>query len=449
MTLIFSVPASVASNGKSFIGVNSDRLPNESQSLVRYARLPYNEPLELVARQLDLTGQTANEMLVGRPFDQWGIEMGVNEFGLTVAVSTVVSRFKKSKEQKPQGISGQEMARLALSFCATPSEALIAILNYQKEFGLANDPGIIDNGFTHGFSFLVGNQKEQWILEVAGSYWAKNEVKDFYASAGAFAIEEEIQELAEGAEEFARSRKWIKAKKKFNFAEVFGLRKVARQSKAAQRKKVLEEYWKGHNSPFDRKEGFELLQFRLPSGKKFHPGKVKLASPEQYATGKSNPWQTVNSMLVEFHPKTEQVVWFTGSSSPSVSIFKPFVVPGQNMGEGLIKEPGSLINESLWWKTEVFHRVVMTNYQACLQRMGAEREALQASFCEQVDQLLETTADPEAWNKLSQDCLRLHLKKVLEWNYDLKKNPPKSGQWSPFYRKYIEELTARCKPLIK
>ncbi len=448
MSLIFAVPASESSSGRSFLAINSDRLPNESQSLVRYVSLPFIEPLALTAQTLELDG-TANEMLIGRPYNQWGAEMGVNQHGLAITVSTVVTKFKSgNRGVASKGLTGQEMLRLCLSFCTTPAEAADRILHYQQQYGLTNDPGIIAYEYLHGYSFVLASATEMILLELANDQWVKKTLRSFHAIAGAFSVADQFDAVSQGAEELARSRKWLGKKRPFHFAEAFGLRKVMRQSKAEPRANLLHAYWAEHKQDFDRQKAFSLLQMHLPAANKFNPSKVKMASPEQFATGKSNPWQTVNSMVAEFQPDRLPIAWFTGTSSPSTSLFKPFVVPGGNMVEGLIKEPGSLINESLWWKAEVFHRVVMANYQNALLRFQHEQQALQLQFNEKADQGLHEKRTSDFWQNLSQECLRIHLKKVLEWNYDLKKNPLKGYQFSPFYKKYLEELTRKAKPLL-
>jgi dipeptidase len=81
--------------------------------------------------------------------------------------------------------------------------------------------------------------------------------------------------------------------------------------------------------------------------------------------------------------------WLTGTSGTCTSIFKPVYLAGAGLPE-LGPEPGSTDDgESLWWKHEQLHRAVSRDYATRMPLYRAERDALEAEFRREADNLYQ------------------------------------------------------------
>jgi len=84
-------------------GKNSDREPNEAQQIVRYLRTAReNGKVNTTYIQVDSPKQTF-EVILSKPFQMWGAEMGVNEHGVAIGNEAVFTKIK---------ITWSDMARM-------------------------------------------------------------------------------------------------------------------------------------------------------------------------------------------------------------------------------------------------------------------------------------------------------------------------------------------------
>ena len=98
---------------KSFIfGKNSDREPNEAQSIL-YIPAKINTDFTLRCTYLSIPQvKYTNAMIISKPFWMWGAEMGINEHGLVIGNEAVFSKINANKKCKV--LTGMDLIRLAL-----------------------------------------------------------------------------------------------------------------------------------------------------------------------------------------------------------------------------------------------------------------------------------------------------------------------------------------------
>ncbi len=119
-----ALPRHTAS-GNLIFGKNSDREPNEAQAIVRIpGGITDSTALRCTYIEIPQVERT-NEVILSKPFQMWGAEMGVNEHGLVIGNEAVFTKIKFAKSNN--GLTGMDMVRLALERCSTAKEALLTI----------------------------------------------------------------------------------------------------------------------------------------------------------------------------------------------------------------------------------------------------------------------------------------------------------------------------------
>ena len=88
--------------------------------------------------------------------------------------------------------------------------------------------------------------------------------------------------------------------------------------------------------------------------------------------------QSVGSRVSDLRG-TGALHWVTGTSAPCTSVFKPVFVADGLPEQGAIPGDG-FDGETLWWRHEVLHRALLTDYPAAMAEIGPERDALEAGF---------------------------------------------------------------------
>ncbi|HMV36270.1 MAG TPA: carcinine hydrolase/isopenicillin-N N-acyltransferase family protein, partial [Turneriella sp.] len=112
---------------------NSDREPNEAQSVVRYPRTRQKQKgLKTTFIQIPQVKETY-EVILSKPFQMWGAEMGVNEHGVAIGNEAVFTKITPPK--KNDGLTGMDMLRLALERSKSAAAALECITELLAEFG--------------------------------------------------------------------------------------------------------------------------------------------------------------------------------------------------------------------------------------------------------------------------------------------------------------------------
>jgi dipeptidase len=163
------------SNGKMLFGKNSDREPNEAQSIVRYpASRPKEKRLKVTHIEIPQSNETF-EIILSKPFQMWGAEMGANEHGLTIGNEAIFSKIKFAKLNK--GLTGMDMLRLALERTKSAETALELITSLVEEYGQDACAGYEDKNFYYFSSYIIADAKDAWLLETAGEQWAAKKLK--------------------------------------------------------------------------------------------------------------------------------------------------------------------------------------------------------------------------------------------------------------------------------
>ena len=347
---------------------NSDRDPNEAQILEVIPRQKHEEEsVRLTYVEFPQVGETY-AVILSRPWWIWGAEMGVNEFNLAIGNTAVFT-----KEKIPEkGILGMDMIRLALERTKTAREAMEFIINIIESYGQGGN-GSYEHKMIYSNSFIVADSKEAWVLETAGKNWVAKKIESVYSISNALTIEDDWDLASESVERLAK-------KSDFSFARYFSDWFYTHFAHGRDRRAFTYRKLKENEGEITLEYMMEIL--RSHSFEPYSPEKGSMKDICMHYGGLTRPSQTASSQISELG---KGMHWFTGTSLPCLSIFKPiFFETPLELGE----RPTNKYNpKSYWWRMERFHRVFQTNYREYIRKFSKQRDDLQREIIERARRL--------------------------------------------------------------
>lgn len=395
-------------SGNLILGKNSDREPLEAQAIIHLPRR-YSTEKEVQCTFISIPqAQETFEVILSKPFQMWGAEMGVNEFGLVIGNEAVFTNVKFNK--KEIGLTGMDLLRLALERCETAKEGLKLIVNLLGKYGQNACGGYQNKDFYYHNSFLIADPNQAFILETAGKSWAYRQVEALGSISNGLTIGEDYQEVH--WEKEPRTLQKLFAGKRESFRENFSdlLYTTAGKSKARQSCTLgfLEKKENLSVSDFFQ----ALRQHNLPE-REFEPGKASTGSICMHATGFTNPSDTTGSMVAELRKSQPSTIWLSGTSYPCLSLYLPFYMG--NEIDSKTFSPGPKPDESLWWKAKKVHQPILKNYRKLQPDYRKRLDELQVKWMETDRELIEKGASPEDFGQFSNFC-------VAQYHEFLKRN---------------------------
>lgn len=388
---IVAVPPTTA-DGAIWFGKNSDREPGEAQIIEHLPAQKFNSPtkLQCTYARLPQAAQT-NEIVISRPFWMWGAEMGANSHGVAIGNEAVFTRLPVPKV----GLTGMDLLRLALERAETACEALELITHLIAEIGQGGLCGYRNKGFRYHNSFIIADSQEAWVLETADRFWAAEKVRGVRTISNVLTIGKEFDLIADGAFEFARGQGWCKRANDFDFAKAFGNPLYRVISGGDARRACTYRRLMQSNGKVGRADLFSAL--RDHSGHKPEDGwrlQMPCAHASWLATRQAG--QTTGSMVSRMGADGS-LHWLTGTSSPCLSLFKPVALGGNLISTAPMAGEG-YDAESLFWRHERLHRLVLGDYARRRAMFEVERRELEARFLSLGNGLPPTAAEcQQAW----------------------------------------------------
>jgi dipeptidase len=398
---LVAVPSATA-DGAVWFGKNSDREPGEAQAVVHLPATVGAGRLQCTYVELAQASRT-NEVVLSQPFWMWGAEMGANEHGLAIGNEAVFTRLPVAR----RGLTGMDLVRLGLERTATARAALELITWLLKEVGQGGFCGYRKKQFRYHNAFLLADPQEAWVLETAGPFWVAERVRGVRTISNALSIGREFDLLGAGTYEHARQQGWCKTAAEFSFANCFGdpLYRIA--SGGRQRQACT-------HTALSRKAG-QLGLAEFLGALRDHAGQApedgwRMEMPCAHASWQPTrqAGQTTGSMISCLRPGGASMHWLTGTSSPCLSLFKPFVLGHGEIPTGV--RPGAGYDaESLFWRHERLHRRVLMDYDRLQAVTAGEREHLEQGWFRAVQQVTGA-----ARLKICQTAWQQHRQWLLE-----------------------------------
>ncbi|MBS1544900.1 MAG: C69 family dipeptidase [Bacteroidetes bacterium] len=390
---------------------NSDREPYEAQALLHVGRQSYSEPdMACTYRRIPQVAETY-ECILSKPFQMWGAEMGVNEWGLAIGNEAVFTKVKFDKQQV--GLTGMDILRLALERCRTADEAVNAMTSLLEMYGQDACGGYRNRKFYYHNSFLIADPSEAWVVETAGRAWVSEKVKDIRSISNRLSIDT-AERLSEGAKANASRHRWWNGREPFSFRKSYSDWLYTTAGRAASRQAKTTSACKRQEGKVDAAACMNILQTHNIDHPSFQPSRANTGSVCMHATGLLNPSQTTGSMVAELRTDGPHTVWLTGTSMPCLSVYVPYF-PGTATLKNMI-QPLAEPDESLWWQAEKLHRWICRDYRSRRMLFEEQRVQLQRDFLESEKILIARKASPSNLEQFSNECLSRVLMMIRRWS---------------------------------
>ncbi len=355
---------------------NSDRSPNEPQ-VCEWIPPKTHTARTLMTSNMEIEQvKETHALLLSRPTWLWGGEMGVNDCGVCVGNEAVFTKGQYAKD----GLLGMDMLRLALERSETAKDALETILYLLERYGQGGNGGF-DHTFYYDNSYLIMDRNTLYVLETAGRHWA-------YKRSAAASISNRLA-IEEDGDAYSEKLpcNFRKRHSDILYTHFSGSKKRLAQSTC--RLGALE----GTKTKLDA--------LRTHDGRAASPLCNNSVSSVCMHAGGLVGDHTTASMVVELCQDMTRV-WLSGSSTPCLSLFKPYALCNQPVQPVFAADDPDA--KAYWMRRERFHRAVLG--KVLPPEYYHERDNLENQWIEQAEALdaagmhalsLEAAAQEEAF----------------------------------------------------
>ncbi|MHA1436705.1 MAG: C69 family dipeptidase [Promethearchaeota archaeon] len=319
--------AASSKNNNVIFGKNSDRLGSEVQ-LITYAPRTKNskgDTLKCTYISIPQVSETA-AVILSQPWWMWGAEMGANEYGVVIGNEAVATK----EPLRETGLLGMDLLRLGLERGKSAKEALSIITILLEKYGQGGAHN--KKGLNYHNSMIIADPNEAYVLETAGEWWIAEIVKDYRSISNNISIRGKGDMRRIGIIQHAIEQGYCKDDDDFDFKMIFS-------------PSPLPDIF-----PPNSRDGCSLNQLSINRGK-ITPSMMMefLREHEVGICMHARNNQSVGSQVSLLRKGGKKSIhWFTGSTIPCLSIFKPYTFPidGQKV---LKSDPYSEISPNWFW----------------------------------------------------------------------------------------------------
>ncbi|MDF3818351.1 C69 family dipeptidase [Leptospira sp. 96542] len=386
---------------------NSGREPNEAQAILHVPRQIFekNSKLKTTYIEIPQVSQT-NEVFLCKPFHIWGAEMGVNEFGVTIGYEAIFSNLKIPK--KNIGLTGMDLLRLALERTSSARQALFLITELLESYGQVAYGSYANRPFFYNSSFIIADRTDGYLLETADKFWVAKKISDFCAITNHLTIDSDFDFSSKSLENKLLNTNDFSFKRTFSnsFCTYINGSKERRKLNIKMANTSIAK----HNS-YTAMESIQNLKTHSISEDEFEPCNSNMKSLCLHAKGLTTPIQTNGSLVVEWdiselNPDPIRI-FYTGTSSPCLSVFKPFYFGTKNLVEQSSLLPNQNYSETLWWLHESINRRANYDYQSVRSVLLPTMIGLQESIFSNYKESLSLQKKEETQWKFLKDHVNL------------------------------------------
>lgn len=424
-----------ASNGVAVFGKNSDRQPNEGQSMVYFPAADHAPGGKVKCTYIEIPQAAhTHAVFLSKPFWMWGAEIGVNEHGLVIGNEAIFSKIPANK--KP-ALLGMDMLRLALERAVTPREAVQILTDLLEQFGQGGNCESHGGELYYHNSFIVANADDAWVLETVDKHWAAKQVRDFYSISNCLTLGNQYDLSSKDLVDFAAQKGVSKSKNDFHLARDFSDFLFTTFGKGLKRRETTYDWLDGQKG----KVGIETMMSTLRHHKHadFDPrtGITEVDICMHAGLGPIRVSQSTAS-LVAYMDRSNPIIFATGTSAPCTSVFKPFWMDTASILDGKPVPTHLADSKSLFWLHEKLHRAVLENYRERLTTYAPDRDAMEKRFIAGALKLQHASAKERA--EFSRACYNEARAAEAEWlkrveSVPVKKSFLHSLAWNGFNQK--------------
>lgn len=427
----------VTKNKVSIFAKNSDRHPNEGQSIVFFPSKTNQESvLKCTYIEIPQVHHT-NAVLLSKPFWMWGAEMGVNEHGLVIGNEAV---FSKEPANKQASLLGMDMLRIALERATTPLEGIQVITDLLEQHGQGGNCAF-DKKFYYHNSFILADSTDAWVLETVGKQWAAKQINDIYTISNGLTIQNEYDLSSKDLVEFAIKKGYTKSAKDFHFADDYSDFVFTKFGKGRERRETTFDALYRQRGDISVETMMQILRHHK-DGPFFNPedGLSSIDVCMHAGFGPIRGDQTTASMVV-YLDGNKPLVFVTGTAAPCTSIFKPVwmdTIPTLN----LWKTPSSHNDFSYYWMHEELHRSILRNYQNGIKTFKKDRDDFENNYIEMAFKLHNKPNTLKERQSLSSRCFEESVSKEAMWLMRVDSLPSKkSWLYSKAWKKFNDKAS--------
>jgi len=401
------------SDGSVIFGKNSDREPNEAQSLEYHAARYADKPttVQCTYRTVPQVKETY-AVLLCRPFWMWGAEMGANEKGVVIGNEAVWTRLPVERKG---GLTGMDMLRLALERSACAAQAVDIIVALLSDFGQGGICGYENKQMAYHNSYLIADCHEGWVLETAGSFWAAKKINSVYSISNALTIGEEFDAAHPDLIDFARRKRWLKQGETFHFAHCYSDSFYTTFSASGRRRNRSFDLCNSRVQKLGIDDAFEILRDHEdgPYRPDSHLLGNRICAHAGYGLTR-DATQTTGSLVAHLR-EGNQSYWATGTAAPCSSVFKPVWFTDRVLADIGPPPAKNFEPDSLWWYHEQLHRRMILDYAVRSAVIHKERNEIQNSLIDAAGR-----SQPDSRYALTQSAFRETREATGRWIAQIK-----------------------------
>lgn len=386
-------------DGLVLFGKNSDREPNEAHWLEAFPATDYALGSKVKLTYIEIA-QTAHTyaLLLAKPFNIWGAEMGANEHSVVIGNEAV---FTRVPYEKGPGMTGMDLLRLGLERGASARESLQVMIALLEANGQGGDCGFAHPFFYHN-SFLIADPQEAWVFETAGKQWAARQVKGIYTISNGITLHSEWDMASEDLVRYAVDRGWCKGRDDFDFARCYSDPLTTRFSSCRHRCQRSTELLTVDYGRLQPQHVMAALRDHGAENGNWQPDRGLTGSQVcmHAGFGPVRINQTTGSMVSQLNPE-RPAHFFTATAAPCTSVFKPVWLDSGIPQIG--SQPQGVYNpDTLFWQHERLHRLTLQDYPRRSAAYLTARDQLEARFVSGAEGAV--SLDREARLAFSQRC---------------------------------------------
>ncbi len=314
-------------DGNVIFGKNSDRPFDEVQLIVYVPRKKYERGNVLKCTYIEiLQVNKTYAVLLSQPWWMWGAEMGANEYGVVIGNEAVHTL----EPIRNIGLLGMDLLRLGLERGKTAREALDVIIDLLETYGQGGGCAYNDPSWIYHNSFIIADPNEAYVLETADEWWIVEKIKNVRSISNSISIRGQGDIRRDGIIQQAIEKGYCKDDKDFDFAVTFSGSPIS-----------------SIPSPYSRQGKATIL---LKENKSKITPKLMMNFLREHQAGicMHGGFESTCSQVSHLTKTKKSIHWFTGTTLPCVSIYKPYAFPieGQKFYDS---GPYSAINSDWFW----------------------------------------------------------------------------------------------------
>jgi secernin len=287
-------------------GKNSDRPFNEVQ-LITYSpktKHPKGKIVKCTYIDIPQVSETA-AVILSQPWWMWGAEMGANEYGVVIGNEAVYTH----EPLRQVGLLGMDLLRLALERGKTARDAIDVITYLLENYRQGGACAYEDPSWMYHNSFLIADPKEAYVLEAADVWWIVERVKSIRSISNSISIRGKGDFRKKGIIQHAIEKGYCKNEDNFDFAVTFS---GSPKSSA--------------HSPYSR-EGKAKIFLKENIGKITPNLMMELLREHEAGICMHGAFESTGSQVSHLRKEKKPIHWFTGTTLPCLSIYKPYAFP--------------------------------------------------------------------------------------------------------------------------